>query len=73
MATNQQQSVPPTNLWEGWHKDEFVEEIHRHREEIANRFDCDLERMYAYYSSVPIDLNIRRADIQPATPSSQEK
>ena len=73
MATNQRSSVPPTNLWEGWHEDELVEELHRHREEIANRFDGNLERMYAYYSSVPIDPNVRHADIQPATRSSPKK
>ena len=73
MATNQQPSVLPTNSWEGWHEDELVEELHRHREKIANRFNCNLDQMYEYYSSVPIDPKIRRSDIQPATPSSREK
>ena len=70
MATNQPPSVPPTNLWEGWHEDEVVEEIHRHREEIARRFDYDLERLYEYYSSVPFSPDVRRWDGPPATRKS---
>ncbi len=73
MATNQLPSVPPTNSWEEWHEDELVEELHRHREEIANRFDCNLDRMYEYYSSVPIDPKVRPATIQPVSPSSPDR
>jgi hypothetical protein len=70
MATNHLPSAPPTNSWEAWHEDEMVEELHRHRGEIAQRFDCNLERMYEYYFSVPIDSHVPRADIQPVTPKA---
>ncbi len=73
MATNRPPSVHPTNSWENWHEDEIVEELHRHRAELAQRFDYDLARLYEYYSSVPIDPQIPRADIQPATAKRPEK
>lgn len=69
MATNHRPSAPRTNSWEEWHEDEIVEELHRHRVEIAERFDCDLDRIYEYYSSVPIDPSMPRANIQPVTPN----
>jgi len=65
MATNHRSSVPQKNSGEAWHEDELVVELHRHRAEIAERFDCNLERMYEYYFSVPIDPQAPRADIQP--------
>ena len=73
MATNRQPSAPQTNSWENWHEDEIVEELHRHRAELAERFDYDLRRLYEYYSSVPIDPQISHADIQPATAKRSEK
>ena len=69
MATNRLPSAP---LMNSWHEDELVEELHRHRAEIAARFDCDLERMYEYYSSVPIDPEAPRADIPLVTPQGQK-
>lgn len=68
MATNHLPSAPQTNSWENWHEDELLEELHRHRAEIAERFDCDLERMYDYYFSVPLDPKITRAVARPITP-----
>ena len=69
MATDRLSSAPPTNSWEEWHEDELVEELHRHREEIANRFGSDLQLMYEYYSSIPIDPKVRRAELKPVTRS----
>ena len=69
MDTNHLSSVPQTNSWENWHDDEIVEELHRHRAELAERFEYNLERLYEYYSSVPVDPRIARADIQPVTPN----
>lgn len=68
MATNRLPSVPQMNSWEKWHEDEIVEELHRHRADLAERFDYDLESLYEYYSSVPIDPQMKRANIQPVTP-----
>ncbi len=68
MATTRLPSAPQTNSLENWHKDGIVEELHRHRAELAERFDYDLERLYEYYSSVPIDAQMRRANIKPITP-----
>ena len=65
MATNRLPSAPQMN----WHKDEIVEELHRHRAELAERFDYDLERLYEYCSSIPIDPRMRRADIEPVIPN----
>ncbi len=74
MATNHRSSAPQTNSWEeDWHEDELVEELHRHRAEIADRFDGDLGRMYEYYLSVPVDPQAPRAHILPATPKRPEK
>ena len=64
---NHLQSAPRTNSWETWHEDEVVEELHRHRAGIADRFDYNLDRMYDYYLSVPIDPQVSRADIPPVT------
>lgn len=61
MATNHLSSAPPTNSWETWSDDELVEERHCHRAEIADRFDCNLEGMYEYYLSMPIDPEVCRA------------
>lgn len=68
MATNRLPSAPQTNSWENWHEDEVVEELHRHRAELAEHFDYDLKRLYEYYSSISIDPQIPRADIKPVTP-----
>ncbi len=46
-----------------------MEELHRHRADVAERFDYDLERMYEYCSSVPIDPEAPLADIRPVTPT----
>jgi hypothetical protein len=51
------------NSLESWHKDKIVEELHRHRAELAARFDYDLKRLYEYYASVPISPRRRRAGI----------
>ena len=66
MDTKRLPSARPTN---SWHEDEFVEELHRHRADVAERFDYDLERMYEYCSSVPIDPEAPLADIRPVTPT----
>ncbi len=50
-----------------------MEELHRHRAEIAERFDYDLVRMYEYYSSLSIDPDAPRADIEPVTPELGQK
>ncbi len=65
MATNHQPSVPPTNSWEKWHEDEIVEELHRHRAELAECFDYSLERLYEYYCSISIDPQVPCMNIQP--------
>lgn len=69
---NHPSSALPTNLWESWHEDEVVEELHRHRAAVAELFDCDLERMFEYYAGVPVDPHIAVADIQPVTPNTAE-
>ncbi len=68
MATNRLPSAHQTNSLKNWHKDEIVEALHRHRAELAERFNYDLERLYEYYSSVPIDPRMQRANIQPVKP-----
>jgi hypothetical protein len=73
MATDRLSSAPPTNCSANWHKDEIVEELHRHRAELAERFDYDIDRLYEYYASVPISPRMRRANIQPVTPKHSEK
>ncbi len=68
MATNRLPSAPQTSSRESWHEDELVEELHRHRAKLAERFDYDLKHLYEYYSSIPIDPKIPWADIKPVTP-----
>jgi hypothetical protein len=68
MATNRRPSAPRTNSSENGPKDTIVEELHRHRAELAARFDYDLERLYEYYASVPISPRMRRIEIQPVEP-----
>ena len=67
MATNRLPSAPQTNSWENWHEDEIIEELHRHRAELAERFDYSLESLYEYYSSLPIDPQVPRANLQPVS------
>jgi hypothetical protein len=68
MATNRLPSAPRTSSSESWHKDEVVEELHRHRAELAARFDYDLKRLYEYYASVPISPRMQRAEISLVKP-----
>ena len=73
MATNRLPSAPRTNSSENWHKDEIVEELHRHRAELAARFDYDLKRLYEYYASVPISPRMRLAKIPLVKPKRTPK
>ena len=70
MAMNHLPSALPTNSWE-WHEDEVVEELHHHRAQIAEHFDCDLGRMYEYYLSVPINPEVSRAALKPVIPKCE--
>ncbi len=63
MAMNHLPSALPTNLWD-WHDDEVVGELHHHRAQIAERFDYDLDRMYEYYFSVPVNAEVSRAALR---------
>jgi hypothetical protein len=70
MAMNHLPSALPTNSWE-WHEDEVVEELHQRRAQIAERFDCDLDRVYEYYLSVPILAGVSRAALKPVIPGCE--
>ena len=64
MGTNRLPSAHQTNSWENWPDGEILEELHYHRAELAQRFDYSLEHLYEYYSSVLIEPEIPRLDMQ---------
>lgn len=68
MATEHPSSAPLTNLMRTWHKDEIVEELHRHRAEVHDRFKGDLDRICDYYASFPVDADVQYAELEPVTP-----